>query len=60
VNGTQIPHDFDYDDPPIPFSINHRQQPTSQRYEVGVTLVHPISRLTHWLGYMPSAGSDRA
>ena len=60
VNGTPLPHDFDYNDPPIPLSINDRQQPTSQRFEVEVHLVRPSSRLTHWLEYMPNSGGDHA
>ena len=60
VNGTPFPNDFDYNDPPIASSINHRQQPTSQRFEVERSLVHPGSCLTHWLGYMLSSGGDCA
>jgi len=32
LNGTQMPADFDYNDPPLPYVINGRQDPTSQRF----------------------------
>ncbi|KAH8990807.1 hypothetical protein EDB92DRAFT_724534 [Lactarius akahatsu] len=43
LNGTQMPPDFDYNDPSVPFIINGRNDPTSQRFEdicpaLGVTI----------------------
>ncbi|KAI9438205.1 hypothetical protein H4582DRAFT_2148664 [Lactarius indigo] len=33
LNGTQMPPDFDYNDPSVPYIINGRDDPTSQRFE---------------------------
>ncbi|KAH9053619.1 hypothetical protein EDB87DRAFT_1569228 [Lactarius vividus] len=33
LNGTQMPFDFDYNDPSVPYVINGRDDPTSQRFE---------------------------
>ncbi|KAH9077631.1 hypothetical protein EDB83DRAFT_2514346 [Lactarius deliciosus] len=33
LNGTQMPLDFDYNDPSVPFTMNGRNDPTSQRFE---------------------------
>ncbi|KAI9438203.1 hypothetical protein H4582DRAFT_2076810 [Lactarius indigo] len=33
LNGTQMPLDFDYNDPSVPYIINGRDDPTSQRFE---------------------------
>ncbi|KAH9030512.1 hypothetical protein EDB85DRAFT_1866414 [Lactarius pseudohatsudake] len=33
LNGTQMPLDFDYNDPSVPYTINGRDDPTSQRFE---------------------------
>jgi hypothetical protein len=38
VNDTDMPDNFDYNDPSLPFVINGRKEPTSQRFKV-------------WLGY---------
>ncbi|KAH8986936.1 hypothetical protein EDB86DRAFT_2206928 [Lactarius hatsudake] len=35
LNGTQMPLDFDYNDPSVPVVVNGRNQPTSQRFEDG-------------------------
>jgi len=32
LNGTLIPNNFDYNDPSLPFTINGRSEPTSQRF----------------------------
>ncbi|KAI0289967.1 hypothetical protein BC826DRAFT_913877 [Russula brevipes] len=32
LNGTKMPIDFDYNDPSLPYVINGRQDPTSQRF----------------------------
>jgi|SRR6266851_2670511 len=45
MNGTQMPADFDYNDPPLPYVINGRQDPTSQRFTVAVALIQH----SHWL-----------
>jgi hypothetical protein len=34
LNGTEMPIDFDYNDPSVPYPINGRNEPTSQRFEV--------------------------
>ena len=34
LNGTQMPSDFNYNDPPLPYVINGVQDPTSQRFLV--------------------------
>jgi hypothetical protein len=39
MNGTQMPADFDYNDPPLPYVINGRQDPTSQRFTVAAALI---------------------
>ncbi|KAH9169340.1 hypothetical protein EDB89DRAFT_1908637 [Lactarius sanguifluus] len=33
LNGTRMPFDFDYNDPSVPFIVNGRNDPTSQRFE---------------------------
>ncbi|KAF8270058.1 hypothetical protein EI94DRAFT_1771038 [Lactarius quietus] len=33
LNGTRMPHNFDYNDPSAPFVVNGRSDPTSQRFE---------------------------
>jgi len=38
-NGTQMPADFDYNDPSLPYEINGVQDPTSQRFAVKAALV---------------------
>ncbi|KAH9077636.1 hypothetical protein EDB83DRAFT_2514350 [Lactarius deliciosus] len=37
LNGTQMPLDFDYNDPSVPVVVNGRNQPTSQRFEIPTT-----------------------
>ena len=34
VNGTDMPDNFNYNDPSLPFVINGRKEPTSQRFKV--------------------------
>ena len=34
LNGTQMPADFDYNNPTLPYVINGHQYPTSQRFAV--------------------------
>ena len=34
LNGTQMPVDFNYIDPSVPYVVNGRNDPTSQRFEV--------------------------
>ncbi len=34
LNGTQMPLNFDYNDPSVPYVVNGRIDPTSQRLEV--------------------------
>ncbi|KAH8990803.1 hypothetical protein EDB92DRAFT_1946330 [Lactarius akahatsu] len=35
LNGTKMPLNFDYNDPSVPFVVNGRNDPTSQRFEDG-------------------------
>ncbi|KAH9048867.1 hypothetical protein EDB84DRAFT_1556539 [Lactarius hengduanensis] len=35
LNGTEMPLDFDYNDPSVPFVVNGRNDPISQRFEDG-------------------------
>ncbi len=34
MNGTQMPENYDYNEPSVPYIINGHSQPTSQRFEV--------------------------
>jgi hypothetical protein len=43
LNGTQMPADFDYNDPSLPYFINGRQDPTSQRFEVEADLIRIVT-----------------
>jgi len=47
LNGTQMPIDFDYNDPTLPYVINGCQDPTSQRFAVQAALVWHSSCLTN-------------
>ena len=41
LNGTQMPSDFDYNEPSLPYVINGVQDPTSQRFAVEAALDRP-------------------
>jgi hypothetical protein len=34
VNGTKMPENYNYNNPSVPYHINHHNQPTSQRFQV--------------------------
>ena len=47
LNGTRMPASFDYNDPSLPYVINGRQDPTSQRFAVETALVRCGPYLTN-------------
>ncbi|KAN0139277.1 hypothetical protein V8E53_002778 [Lactarius tabidus] len=49
VNGTGLlPDDFDYNDPPLPFVINGRMEPTSQRFKCCKLSLRTVSLTNVW------------
>lgn len=55
-----MPKDYDYNTPSIPYIVNDRNQPTSQRFTVEVALVHHRSDLTYFLGLVPNSACTHA
>lgn len=60
LNGTQMPLDFNYDSPSLPYYVNGHKDPTSQRFLVETVLSSNGFDLMHRLGSMPKPKRDHA